>query len=454
MGIGKIARAFSGGVEGTNIIPLLGIKDDGTPIYGQPVNMPVVASSIIAAIEEFAKAAETKIGELSRKETRNLVRNFKKLSKIIDPVTKFADMISTFATGDKLYITEIDENGKQTKREVDLKGTATKIVDAINAFTIALDYDKLEELGKRRARKGAEALGYIMSPIEGFINSISKIGSVTTDNPDIIGIIGENGSVREVNIVKVADAISRSIVQFIEQIDGVITNKKDSIKNISKNSENFKIVIEQISSMTSSISMLDGEKIMKANTSFVGFLDTLKAQSTPENTEVLQGMSKTVNELTRNLTDSADKMKISIGKLDESILNKSDKRIKALKDIAEAMKKISDNSKDMESAMTSLQTVLDKLTALDSSALQTNATNLNNALGNIRQNVGGVQSENNTAGTAYLGLTQQDIINAITYVLNGLTIHGFKVPVGPSMSNTTLWDQAEESPLIIGVANS
>ena len=232
----------------------------------------------------------------------------------------------------------------------------------------------------------------------------------------------------------------------------MITNKKDSIKNISKNSENFKIVVEQISSMTSSISMLDGEKIMKANTSFVGFLDTLKAQATPENTETLQGMSKTVNGLTKKLTDSADKMRISINKLDESILNKSDKRIKALKEIADAMEKISDNSKDMETALMTLQSVLDKLTTLDSSALQMNTTNLTNALGNVSQSTGGVQTGNNAA-TSYVGLTQQDIINAISQVLNGLTIHGFKVPVGPSMTNTNLWDQAEENPLIIGLAD-
>lgn len=457
-GIGKMATAFAGGVQGEgenmSLMPLLGITQDGKPIYGNPVNLKQVASTIVNTLNVFTGVLDSEFAKMEGKERRRTRKGFKTLAAILDPVSKFAEMVANFAQGDVINKTITKDDGTTEVQSVDLKVSAENIVNALNAFAGTLfstkNIEMFRDMGRRRTGKGVDAFSNILAPVNSFVDAVSKV--VSGDTNELI-VRNPEGKEIKVNMLQVATGISQALSTFIDKVGEVFTNKdrQKTLKSIGKDSEIFKNVVTEITNMTTALSSLDGTKLLNANTSFITFLDTLKVNASGDNITAINAMTTSVNALSDGMIKSADTMTMSIKKLDDVLVKKSDTRIKELNALADAMKTISDNSKDMESTLENLRAVIEALTGNDLNALENAANRLGGALSSAGTgaNTTVTNIANNT--TQYVGLTKKDIFDALVEVLSRVSLRGLKLPVGPERSNDIMWGQAEDITIRLGI---
>ena len=456
-GIGKMGTAFAGGVQGEgeniSLIPLLGITQDGKPIYGNPVNLKQVASSIVSTLDVFAGVLDNKFTTLEGKQRRQTRKGFKTLAAIIDPISRFAEMVANFAQGDTINKTITKEDGTTEVQPIDLKVSAERIVNALNAFAGTLfssnNIEMFQNMGKRKTGKGVDVFANMLEPVNSFVDAVSKV--VSGDTNELI-VRNPEGKEIKVDMIKVATGIAQALGTFIDRIGEVFINKnrQDVLKEIGENSTTFKEVTSEVINMTTALSSIDGTKLLNANTSFITFLDTLKTNASAENIYAINSMTTSVNRISDGIIKSSDTMTRSIKKLDDVLVKKSDTRIKELNAMADAIKTIAENSKDMETTLENLRAVIDALTGNDLNALENAANRLGGALGNAggRANNAVVAAEKTTQ---YIGPTKKDIFDAFVEALSRISLRGFKIPVGPERSNDIMWGQAEDITVRVGI---
>lgn len=469
--IGTMAKTFAGGVRGTGnnteLIPLLGIDKSGNAIYGNPVNLREVATAIVGTIDIFTDVLDNRFGALERKERRKLKKNFKVLSTIIEPISQFAQMVANFAQGDTLNTTITKEDGTTETVSIDLRATASRIVQALNTFASELftteNMNKFYFLGQKQTSKGITTFATILEPINSFVEAVSKI---VIGDGNTLTIRDDSGKEITVDIISIASGISKTLGIFIDKISEVFLDKdrKKTLKSMKKNSDVLKDTVDQMTRMASSLNNLDSAKILSANSSLVTFLDTIKENAISDNLTAINSMALSVTNVTDGLTKSTSEMTTSITKLDDILVKKSDNRIKELNALADAMKKISDNSKDMESALDNLKDLIETISTKDMTEVQNAAEKLGSALGSksnshtntrIPDNYSiantNRQSVSTITETTSGVLTKADIFEAFTEALSRVSLRGFKVPVGPERTDDNTWGQAEDVIVRLGV---
>ena len=396
MGVGQMARAFSGGVivngSDVQVVPLLGMKKDGTPVYGNPVNLPKIAGAIVDAMSSFSAIMDNRFATMERKERRRLKRNFKTLSTIIEPVSQFAEMVSKYASDDGKTIKQVtvNEDGTKTERTVNLSNVAEAISNAVDKFAEILfsagNLGKYKEMGRRRTRKGIDAFGGLLGPVMDFINSLSVMDS--SETPGEIVILEEDGKRRPVNLIDIANSISTSIGTMLDTIYDKLTGagnegRKDKLDFFKKNAEGLTAFTTTLSGIAESVSQLNAEKITASTSAFIGFLTELNKQNTPENVKSLTAMAATVKTSTDAVSVGADTVTMSIQKLDDVLVKNSDKRLKELNAMADALEKIAENSRDMEGSLKNLKEILEMIMSADISKVDQVAGRLGNAVDRI-----------------------------------------------------------------------
>lgn len=457
MGVGQMARAFSGGVivngSDVQVVPLLGMKRDGTPVYGNPVNLPKIAGAIVDAMSSFSAIMDNRFATMKRKEKRRLKRNFKTLSTIIEPVSQFAEMVSKYTSDDGESIKQItvNEDGTKTERVINLSNVAQAISNAVDKFAEILFSDgklgKYKKMGRRRTRKGIDAFGGLLGPVMDFINSLSVMDSSKT--PGEIVVLEEDGKRRPVNLIDIANSISTSIGTMLDTIYDKLTGagnkgRKDKLDFFKKNAEGLTAFTSTLSDIAESVSQLNAEKITASTSAFIGFLTELNKQNSPENIKSLTTMAATVKTSTDAVSVGADTVTMSIQKLDDVLVKNSDKRLKELNAMADALEKIAENSRDMEGSLKNLKEILEMIMSADISKVDQVAGRLGNAVDRIASGAKGAGAVQAVPAAGGARMSVSDIAFAIRQALNNLSIRGLRYPVGPSSRADGMWDDAEE----------
>lgn len=457
IGVGQMASAFSGGVivngSDVQVVPLLGMKKDGTPVYGNPVNLPKIAGAIVDAMSSFSAIMDNRFATMERKERRRLKRNFKTLSSIIEPVSQFAEMVSKYASDDGKTIKQVtvNEDGTKTERVVNLSNVAEAISNAVDTFAEILfsagNLGKYREMGRRRTRKGIDAFGGLLGPVMDFINSLSVMDSSKT--PGEIVMLEEDGKRRPVNLIDIANSISTSIITMLDTIYDKLTGagskgRKDKLDFFKKNAEGLTAFTSTLSGIAESVSQLNAEKITASTSAFIGFLTELNKQNSPENVKSLTAMAATVKTSTDALSVGADTVTMSIQKLDDVLVKNSDKRLKELNAMADALEKIAENSRDMEGSLKNLKEILEMIMSADISKVDQVAGRLGNAVDRIASGAKGTGAVQAVPAAGGARMSVSDIAFAIRQALNNLSIRGLRYPVGPSSRADGMWDDAEE----------
>lgn len=457
MGVGQMARAFSGGVivngSDVQVVPLLEMKRDGTPVYGNPVNLPKIAGAIVDAMSSFSAIMDNRFATMKRKEKRRLKRNFKTLSTIIEPVSQFAEMVSKYTSDDGESIKQItvNEDGTKTERVINLSNVAQAISNAVDKFAEILFSDgklgKYKKMGRRRTRKGIDAFGGLLGPVMDFINSLSVMDSSKT--PGEIVVLEEDGKRRPVNLIDIANSISTSIGTMLDTIYDKLTGagnkgRKDKLDFFKKNAEGLTAFTSTLSDIAESVSQLNAEKITASTSAFIGFLTELNKQNSPENVKSLTTMAATVKTSTDAVSVGADTVTMSIQKLDDVLVKNSDKRLKELNAMADALEKIAENSRDMEGSLKNLKEILEMIMSADISKVDQVAGRLGNAVDRIASGAKGAGAVQAVPAAGGARMSVSDIAFAIRQALNNLSIRGLRYPVGPSSRADGMWDDAEE----------
>lgn len=220
-----------------NEIPM-GTDKNGNPI--KPVKVTSVAKNIAETLKVFMSGlseAVIKVDEELAEKTGLMAQillgegAFKVFGLsfgrdkpgILEPISKFADIIKQFADGK--YVSEY-VNGEPVYKKIDYKSTAKKITNAISSFTKVLSSEmekmaKMEDFGS----SGSKASSYL-EKFEDMFESLSELAEATTGLDRLgnslmeigegIGLIGEN--LKNVDTVKLEKAASIA-AQYMKDTD-------------------------------------------------------------------------------------------------------------------------------------------------------------------------------------------------------------------------------------------
>ena len=205
------------------------------PVFGEPVNVPKIAENIVNAVTIFSNKL---FDGFESVDLTRLVAVGITMQSLIEPVSKFAQMVSGFKEGgneNELKPVFISENGDiRYGATVNVVTVATSIAGAIAAFATTL-YGNGDEppqwmylMRKRKYRKRLEnAMGtfaVIIEPVEQFVNLLLSYQSA---GPNMIkkAAFDDNGNfidngVPAVNVITVATQIAGSIKSFAEILFG------------------------------------------------------------------------------------------------------------------------------------------------------------------------------------------------------------------------------------------
>lgn len=247
-GISALVNSIGGMDDNENIIPLLGKDSSGKPIYGKPVNMAIVSRNIVDAIKNFSEILSTDLAKIGSKENKDLLKSFESLSIILEPISNFADALSTFEAGGpgKIRAIRFDEKGKQINTPyVDVISVAKTIGNAISVFVETLfgqeststwitnmssGYEVImnkkgkKVLGEKRANADVAmgVLSLILDPVSNFVDTLTTFEGGDNDTL-IVPIYDKDGNIsdrRTVKVVSIAKTIANAVSTFARTLFG------------------------------------------------------------------------------------------------------------------------------------------------------------------------------------------------------------------------------------------
>jgi hypothetical protein len=284
--VSDMARKFGGLSEKRGddyyISPYYGMNGN-TPVFGEPVNVPGIATQIVEAVTIFANRLFEGFESV---DLGRLVAVGITMTSLVEPVSKFAQMVSGFKNGNnpgELKPVFVTSDGKITYGDtVNVIEVANSIAGAISAFATTL-YGNGDELPKwmqfmkkRRNRKTLEramnTFAEIIEPVDKFVEML--LGFQST-NPGFIkrvmfddkGNYINNGA-PEVNVVNVATAIASAISSFATILYGngdklpewMKMFRRDSrADTISKAMGSLANIVEPISAFAQTMAMMDSD---------------------------------------------------------------------------------------------------------------------------------------------------------------------------------------------------
>ena len=311
-----------------------------------------IGKNIVNAFKSFATTLVSGFEEIGRVKGK-FVRYAHRLTKMIDPVMKFVEMIKTFA-GDKNTVTLL------SGEKVNLDKISTNIALMFSQFAnhLSIGYDSIDIGLFGGEGTKANKLNKMIDPISKFINILSNI-KITKSGDKItnVEVKDENGKFIKVdNPTELFSNISTLLKQFA---DGV------KLPNVSKtNTESFTSAIDAIQKSIDALK--DGNSAVSESASAIGKL------------------TKSFKEIDDIIVNNEKKRLDSINKYKESIQALSDE----LNKVVENLKEIKDNSKlTVAATQTVSQNIISNGTIKDNNKQNTNvSTTLQNQNKNISTN--------------------------------------------------------------------
>lgn len=200
------------------------IDERGNPRIKSIVDIKNIASALGNTVTTFLADFYSdenieKWNTISGKNIRKGNRKIGKLIDIIDPLTSFTEMLSSFGSDDKLYT--VDESGKKTF--VDVTNIANAISSNIHTFLNALyshsdEWNMIAGIKDIISTAGTNMklgkLGKIIDPINSFMSLLTSYKW----NGETLIIKEQDGSSREINLAQAGTNIANGITAFTESL--------------------------------------------------------------------------------------------------------------------------------------------------------------------------------------------------------------------------------------------
>ena len=226
------------------ISPQIGTDNEGNPIYGDPVDIVHVSTTIMSSIKAFTSVLDS--GLLDVDKMKDAKKSFGILASIVDPISRFLNLLTGFVGGtDKsgdatLTPVKIDDKGNIIKgAPCNVVVVAKSIVSAVDSFVGTLFAPSVIEKWKgyingssgRKQKKAVTGvmgvLGEIVDPINALINLLTGYDgdgtTISTVSMDSNGKVVKGPSV---DPKKIATSILNSVSSFVDTIFNKNTMKK------------------------------------------------------------------------------------------------------------------------------------------------------------------------------------------------------------------------------------
>jgi len=175
-----ISNFAAGNTQGT-IKPIRGYDDKGNAMFGAEIDIVTVATLIGNSFSLFATTVLSALGKINL--GMFIGRTVKTISTLIDPIGKFAEIMTKYQTNDdgKIRVIRVDKNGNIIKDKdegwVDIKKVANGIGEAFVTFASTI-MEKINTIkGLFRSQSAINVLTDMMTPITSFIDNLNKIGN-------------------------------------------------------------------------------------------------------------------------------------------------------------------------------------------------------------------------------------------------------------------------------------
>lgn len=286
--ISDMAKKFGGLSEkrddGYYISPYYGMNGN-EPIYGEPVNIPQIATQIVDAVTIFGDRLYNGFKGIN---VARLAEIGLTIGYLIDPVSKFAQMLTGLSNGKKegtLRPVIVTQDGSiKYGAEVDVVQVAGIIATSISTFARTLygDGDSLpnwmmftrKRKGRKRIENAMNTLALIVEPVDTFVQLLTSFQSAGDGKIRKI-VIDKDGNVDNnapyVDVIEVATSMATSIGRFADILFGDNPAWMKQFKSVDSNGENAAIrsmkslamVITPVSSFIEALTMLepDGDKL-------------------------------------------------------------------------------------------------------------------------------------------------------------------------------------------------
>lgn len=179
--ISKFVNIISRVGNDPNFITPVQLDENGNIIStGEKANIGQIAQNIANSFKIFIETLVPAFDDISMRGVRRMARSAKKLNKILDPISKFADIISKIGN-DPNFIAmidtkELDSNGEtKVTKHVKVLEISKNISSAFSTFvsTLALELENIETSNVKKFKKLAKGEG-IIGLISGFMEIFTK----------------------------------------------------------------------------------------------------------------------------------------------------------------------------------------------------------------------------------------------------------------------------------------
>lgn len=330
--VSDMAKKFGGLSEkrddGYYISPYYGMNGN-EPVYGEPVNIPQIATQIVDAVTIFGDKLYNGFKGIN---VARLAEIGLTVGYLIDPVSKFAQMLTGLSNGKKegtvrpVFVTQ---NGDiKYGAEVDVVQVAGIIAASISTFAKTLygDGDELpnwmmftrKRKGRKRIENAMNTLALIVEPVDTFTQLLTSFQSAGDGKIRKI-VIDKDGNVDEnapyVDVIEVATSIATSIGRFADILFGDNPAWMKQFKSVDSNGENaatramksLAMVITPVSSFVEALSALDpdGDKLYAVTVDNNGIMHKRPVDIVNTAVKIAEGISKFVQTLFGDATIDA-----------------------------------------------------------------------------------------------------------------------------------------------------
>ena len=206
---------------------------NGKLITGDPVDIIASAKTITGTVREFTKLIGEDFKNISLKDMVHAMIAINAMNKMLDPISNFVTALMGFETSGEgtLHTVKITDNGKIINgHDVHLEDVANIIAGSISTFAATLfspknaniwEQFKYGEDSKRNhvasnIEIGMGVLGKVIDPISKFVDCLSQFegGDGNTLRMPVYDQNGKIVSVREINVINVANTIANAVTTF------------------------------------------------------------------------------------------------------------------------------------------------------------------------------------------------------------------------------------------------
>lgn len=196
--ISKFVNILSKVGKDPNFITPVEVDEDGKiKSTGEKANVVQIAKNIANSFKVFIDILVPAFEDINMRGVRRMGRAAKKLNKILEPVSKFADIISKVGSDPNFIsiidVNTLDENGNaKIQKRVKVVEISENISKAFSTFvtTLAADLENIEKSNIKKFKKLAKGEG-VIGMISGFLDIFSRFK--VSDDGKTLYTVDESG---------------------------------------------------------------------------------------------------------------------------------------------------------------------------------------------------------------------------------------------------------------------